>query len=403
MRSNQRLTLIWLICLSLGLALASCASGAAPTGATGNATRATPMPQTTAPIDGSGFVCANAPGSNKMYAYVGDSGHQMYLVKSCSAPISIPAATGWLLAPIAFSSSGTWLLAWDNSADSQDPSAQSCLAFISIATNAVTPTKLCNVGAFSGGWPHWYDFIGWASDTSFYLSIAAPDSSVSVALVTIPGLAQTSVTKLTWVATLATHSAPAGIVLRGDALFYGGYMSTNESGAWLHRFSLTSHTDTRIVRLGVAGTGGCQVTSTPCQWTGPWDISADGAQIAYHAPGPTQSITDTTTEAGTPLYVAGSDGSNARRLFPGVALGQGFATPMFSLDGRYVAATFQNQTYFERLTDGAITVAPAEMPIARWTVQPGVALLNNAGLELFTLATNTRTPLPSNTYGYVWS
>ena len=172
-------------------------------------------------------------------------------------------------------------------------------------------------------------------------------------------------TKLTWVASVANANEPSGIALRGDALYYGGYMSTSEGGAWLHRFSLTSQTDTRIVRLGLAGFGGCQVADVPCQWTGPWAVSRDGAKIAYHAPGPTESMSDTSMEANTPLYLATSDGSGAQHLFPTQALRQGFNQPTFSPDGRYVVATFPNadpsqpaKVVIERLSDGPRSLRP---------------------------------------------
>lgn len=270
--------------------------------------------------------------------------------------------------------------------------------------------------------------LGWASDDSFYLASTVSDPShvnepATVSLISLPQLTQSIVTTLTWVASVANANAPAGIALRGDALYYGGYVSTSEGGAWLHRFSLTTRTDTRIVRLGVAGIGGCQVSEAPCGWTGPWDISRDGSTIAYHNPGPTQSLSDALTpgnDMNTPMYVAASDGSSPTRVFPQVALGGSFTQPTFSPDGQYIVASFSRATFtlpgkviFERLSDGTLTTAPAELMFQSWTPQPGVALMYNTStggapdylihLELYNIATGARIALQPETSGYVWA
>jgi hypothetical protein len=332
----------------------------------------------------------------------------------------VRAAAGRQFVPVAFSPTGKWLLAWDGSADMQDESAQSCLALIAVSSGAVTPTKLCNPSPVGAPWSQWYSFIGWASDASFYLAATAQDASVTVSFVSLPQLTQAAVTKLTWVASVANADEPSGIALRGGALYYGGYMSTSEGGAWLHRFSLTTQTDTRSVRLGLAGLGGCQVEDVPCQWTGPWAISPDGNTIAYHNPGPKQSMSDTSVEANTPLYMSASDGSNARRLFPNQALGEGFNHPTFSPDGQYLVTTFASAVpaqapavVFERLSTGATTIAPNGLQWQSWTSQPGVAVMDNINtssgpdytlhLELYNVATGARTPLQPGSRSYLWA
>ncbi len=420
MRSGQRRALLSGACVALIFALASCASGGVRSGGSPTPSAgAFASPRTTATSDPDAFVCANPHGSSVTYAYVGRSG-QLSLVRGCSAPVAVPAPAGRQFTPIAFSPTGMRLLAWNALASAQQPDTQSCLALIEVSSGAVTPTTICSLSAGANQLTHWFSLIGWSSDASFYLADTAQDASVTVLLVSLPQQTQTVVTTFTWVAEFANASEPAGIALRGDALYYGGYMSGSEGGAWLHRFSLTTHTDARIVRLGLAGGGGCQVSATPCTWTGPWDISQDGSEIVYHNPGPTESISDTTGEANTPLYLAASDGSGVRRLFPGQSLGLGFNQPAFSPDGRYVITTFPNSlltmphtVVIERLSDGSQTTAPAELGWQNWALQPGVAVMYNTvtggapdyitHLELYNVATGARTALQPGTTDYVWA
>lgn len=420
-RSGSRLALQTSVFLALALALASCASGGAHSGAspTPHSSMTASASATHASTAPSGFVCANPPGSSATYAYVG-ADHQMVLVKGCTAPMVVRAKTGQQFAPVAFSPTSRWLLAWDGAADGQGPDTQSCLALVAVSSGAVTPTTFCSPSGMDPTSSHWYSLIGWASDANFYLANTASDASVTVILVSLPQQSQTVVTKLTWVASVANANEPSGIALRGDALYYGGYMSKSEDGAWLHRFSLTDKMDSPIVRLGLAGFGGCQVDIAPCQWTGPWDISGDGSSIAYHNPGPTQSMSDTTIEANTPLYVSSSDGANAKRLFPSQALGQSFNQPTFSPNGQYIVTSFASANpaqadavVFERLSSGATTTAPTGLEWQSWASQPGVAVMYNTiatsapdyitHLELFNVVTGARTPLQPGSYNYVWA
>lgn len=414
MGTGRRKARMWLIWLFLVASLAGCASG----GSSASSARSVAVaPMATAAPHGE-FICADSRGSTQPYAYVGP-GRQLYIVQGCASPVAVAAPAGRQLTPVSFSSSGTWLLAWNSSIDVQNSAAQDCLALIDLRSMALaTTTSFCNPSGPNGPqWRSWYDIIDWVDDSSFYLSTTSTkDGSVTVSYVTIPALTPIPVTTLKWVANLAHRTSQVGdfggFALHMGALYYGGYLSTSEGGAWLHRFSLTTQMDTRSVRLGVAGFGGCQAGLAPCAWTGPWDINADGSEVVYHSPGPTRSLSDTSVDANTPLYFAPTAGGQARRLFPDAPLGQGFNTPVLSSDGQYVAATFARRLMFERLGDGEVKIAPAGLAWQSWTPQPGVALVANDNLsgapdhathlELYNVETGAQTPLQPGTCDYVW-
>lgn len=411
MRIPQWITARLLLCLALAFALAGCATTKAPPKLTPTASATATAATLNGPAIVSSFVCANLSVSTAMYAYVGPD-KQMYLVHNCSQSAPIAAETGRKLSPIAFSPDSAWLLASDSLIDNNSTAPDfDCLALVNASTSAVTHTMLCNPDYMSGGWAQWYTVIAWGSANAFYLASTAPDLSVKVTRVDVPSLAQTFVTKLTWVAAVANPSvAPSGIELRQNALYYGGYQSTSEGGASLHRFDLTTGADTRFVRLGLAGNGGCQVADVPCSWTGPWDVNADASKLVYHNPGPTQNISDTSIEPGQPLYVSALDGSNAQHLFPLIPSRQGFSIPTFSPDGQYVSMSVNTPFVVERLSDGHVTSAPTSLAWSQWTPQPGVILCYDTGmisttiqLTLWNIGTGVRTPLQTGSMDYVWA
>lgn len=366
------------------------------------------------------FVCANPAGSRASYAYIA-ADHQLTLVHGCSATEIHPRA-GRILVPEAYSPSGQWLIASETAANYQATSNfPLCDTIINTATYATTITKYCapSVSDPSMGWN---GFIGWSDDSTYYEGRwgAGTDTSVTVVRVTLPDLQATKITTFPWVANYANERTPSGIVLRNGVLYYAGYASASDhSHAWLRRYSLATGQDTPIVSLGIAGYGGCQVQvdNTPCAWAGPWDMSADGGEIAYHIPGPTQSITDTAIEKNTPLYIVRSDGSNGTRLFPGVTLGDGFNAPSFSADGRYLEASFYSQasqstsTFFERLGGASLIHAQDALYFSGWTPQSAVAIvlqlnMSNDYLQrpaLYNVETQTLKPLQVGSSNYVWA
>ncbi|MDE3229859.1 MAG: hypothetical protein KGO05_08240, partial [Chloroflexota bacterium] len=351
----------WLASLAVMMLLAGCA----PFGPVASGTPSPSPAQATATMAAAlqnGYVCANPPGSSAYIAYV-DAKGQLYVAQGCAPPTLIPAPQGRDLIPIAFSTQNGWLLVWNSAVDSQAAGATNCLAVIDLTKMTLTTTStFCNPAGPGGAgsatakfW--WYSPIGWTNDNAFYLAetAASTGNAVTVAYVALPGLAAVPVTTIPWVANLARVDAgDSGVALAGGALYYGGYRSSSEGGAWLHRFTLGTRADTRIVRLGLAGSGGCQAQIAPCRWTGPWDVTPNGGAIAYHSPGPRQSFSDTDTEAGTPLMLASTTGGRATQLFPGVDMGQGFAAPMFSAGGAFVAAMIDQRLVVQDIDNGKL-------------------------------------------------
>lgn len=381
MRAGWRRPAVWFMYLMMMVALAGCAFGASGSG-TPSLTPAQATATMGAALQG-GYVCANPPGSSAYVAYV-DAKGELYIAQGCNAPTHIAAPAGQRLTPISFSAHDGYLLVWRTPTDTQAKGATACLAVVDLIGMMLTKTSaFCNPAGPSGASPTagqfwWYSLIGWVDDSAFYLSetSASPGNAVTIAYVALPGLAAVPVTKIPWVANMARAGAgDSGIALAGGALYYAGYRSASENGAWLHRFTLGTQMDTRIVPLGVAGSGGCQVEIAPCRWTGPWDVSSNGADIAYHAPGPRQSLSDTDTEAGTPLLLATSAGAQPKRLFPGVELGQGFAAPMFSQGGAFVAAMIGQRLVVQDVDNGKVSTAPSGLYLQSWTPDPNIALV----------------------------
>lgn len=399
-------------------------AGCAPFGPVASGTPSPSPAQATATMAAAlqqGYVCANPPGSSAFVAYV-DAKGQLYVAQGCAPPILIPAPQGRDLTPIAFSAQDGWLLVWNNATDSQAAGAADCLAVVDLTKMTLTTTStFCNA-AGPGGAPSatakfwWYSPIGWVNDNAFYLAetAASAGNAVTVAYVALPGLAALPVTTIPWVANLArvdatdVNAGGSGVALAGGALYYGGYLSASEGGAWLHRFTLGTRADTRLVRLGLAGSGGCQAKITPCRWTGPWDVTSDGAAIAYHSPGPGQSLSESDTEAGTPLMLASTTGGRPTQLFPGVDMGQGFAAPMFSAGGAFVAAMIGQRLVVQDTGSGKLTTAPSGLRLHSWTSDPNIALVldtNAPGgqrMALYNAASGHVTLLQSGARDFVW-
>jgi len=280
-------------------------------------------------------------------------------------------------------------------------------------TGAMTPTTFCEDAGLSPD-PNtpMTRFVGWLNESTFleaeFTRPTTVPGAVRILRVSASTLAPTLLATLTWVANLATGD-DVGIKIRGNALYYGGYQSESEGGAWLHRITLADGSDTRLVKLGVAGTGGCQVYEGPCAWTGPWDVSPDGSHLAYHNPGPTQSLSDTSNEPGTALYFAKLDGSGAIALFGG-ASDLGFSRPVFSPTGSAIVSRSNNGPQgiaVEALATQRVTNIPDGSFLVRWRNDGAALLLNDiqagpTSATLFEIATGKVTQLPGVASSYIW-
>lgn len=359
------------------------------------------------------FVCANPPGTSARYAYVAADG-QLTVVSGCDHG-EVHGRGGRLLAPQGFSPDGRWLVASEGVRDPMaTPSVALCDVLINTVTLAQTVTPMCNPFA-ADTTRDWFGYIGWSDDVTYYDAGwgTGTNAAVKVFRVTIPSLAVAKVATFAWVGNFANRQNDSGIALRDGALYYAGYASSSDRDyAWLRRYTLATGENTRIVALGIAGYGGCQVQvdNTPCAWAGPWAITPDGRQIAYHNPGPTQSISDTSQEKGSPLYLASSDGASPVKLFPSAPVGYGFVTPSFSPDGRYITELDASTYSFQRLADGKVFTAPMGYRFPEWTQISGYVILYVDPVSgdyrsrpvLYNVETGAKSPLQVGSYRYVW-
>jgi hypothetical protein len=390
------------------------AGGTATPDATPQAT-VTEVPTATPP--NAPFICANPAGSTRMYVFR-NADHQLYRVTGCSTPVRLThldASTQ--MAALAFSPSNRWLMT--NVGPTTQPERggpPTCQTLMNPQTGALTTTKYCEDMSLAPAYP--IDrFIAWQDDSTFleaeFQQPINNTTPVKILRVNVASLAPTTVTTITWLANMAISSSETGILLRGGYLYYGGYMSASEGGAWLHRVSLATGADTKLVGLGVAGFGPCQVYEGPCNWTGPWDISGDGTRIVYHNPGPTTTPSDTGAPPETPLYIANPDGSAALKLTsPPGGTNSRLSAPSLAPSGAWVTAPDVSGKLVLLATNGSgasiALPSPSEYPFIGWQSDSKSILLYRQGPNytqanaIFTLATKSVLKLADYIWNYVW-
>ncbi len=187
-------------------------------------------------------------------------------------------------------------------------------------------------------------FFGWLDDTTFLgaisklvsgpQSIEAPGTSTLVRVDLTTGKETVIGTIPGWVVFGLGIGPAVRVVANGRYLFYAAYAG---STAYLHRFDLTTGTDSTLVSLGLYTYGGCQ-GSNVCGWTAPWDVSFDGSHILYHHPGASSAPSDTNNPKDTPVLYANPDGSDATRPF-GTQLAASLVEPVFSPNGSLAVTT----------------------------------------------------------------
>ncbi|HEU0027770.1 MAG TPA: zf-HC2 domain-containing protein [Ktedonobacterales bacterium] len=357
-----------------------------------------------------GFVCANPLGSRMTYVYMrGDQ--YLYAVTGCSAPRQLAHTHVF---PLAWSPSNRYLAVWTS-----DYPAPDKIEIVNTQTSAVIPT---NVAMDFGREPRvggkYPIFFGWLDDNTFLSGVTTVTSNAQ-------GYEQPGPTTLERVdvSTGATRSigAIAGwanigfgvgpnlhIVAGGRYLFYASYDKAGTT-AYLHRFDLTTGTDTLLVSLGMYASGGCQ-GSTMCGWTAPWAVAPDGFHILYHRPGAASSPTDTSLPKDTPLLYANPDGSGASEPF-GSQLAASLVSPAFSPSGGMAVITgvfsgsdpFSGAPQMKLVTFGSpATVVTGSF--ASWRADSGALVFfgANSGPSLYDIASGKATALEANSNYYLW-
>ncbi len=111
------------------------------------------------------FVCANAPESQSMYAYVDHNG-QLYRVTGCANPVRLTNYDqNSFVRPWAFSPTNRWLMVTVTQ-NVSDTSYPACQVLINTAIGASVKTPFCG----DGGKRHLdgvAGFIAWFDDNTF--------------------------------------------------------------------------------------------------------------------------------------------------------------------------------------------------------------------------------------------
>lgn len=359
---------------------------------------------TTAP---SGFVCANPAGSSLVYAYTNGSG-AVFTVTGCAAPQLTFAGQGFAR-PLAWSPSNRYLAVVYTPQEGQ-PSPVDQVLILDPQGNTSVPTHYTvDYGPNASPGQTYRIFLGWLDDAAFLAAVVpivpgqsgAATGPASIVRVDVATQRETKLATVTWFANAFVRAG-------GKYLFYGGYQSTSEGQGYLHRLDLTTGQDTKLVPLGFAGQAGCQ-GSPVCNWTAPWDVSADGSQIIYHIPGPTKPWSDTYTPPDSPLYLKNLGGASPAN--PVVSkLAAGLTTPIYSPNGHYVAtagSSYDKASPFTHAQTGVTSIGGATTLVdgsfISWRADSQAMVLNGtSGPILYDLATGKSTPLQSNTSIYLW-
>jgi len=373
------------------------------------------LPTATTPGIGA-FICANPAGSTMDYAYIrGD--YNLYIVKGCNQPQKVAILPGSIAGyanefPIAWSPSNRYLMiGGPNTANVGRTYA------VDTQTGALLTTNYSDGygdNLRAGDTAHL--FIGWLDDTTFLgasVPITAqntngePVGPMTLLRVNVQSGQATAITKITWAASFAIRD-------NGQYLFYSGFQSAQEGGAWLHRVTLATGTDTKLVPLGIADSGPCQGTPV-CPWTAPWDVTTDGAHIVYHNPGPTSTPSDIHIVPDSPLYYANADGSSATKL-PSDLLALTLTTPILSPNGQYMAAADgsydpQNPTSYTQIRIAPVgggRVQRVSGQLIAWRADSqGMVMITygsngSANVSLYKPGTGVSQPLEANSSFYLW-
>jgi hypothetical protein len=371
----------------------------------------TAQPTGTTSPQPSAFVCANPAGSSMTYTYMRGDGN-LYVVTGCSAPRRIGTNSTWA---VAWSPSNRYL-----AVSLQGYPGPSKIGVIDMQTGAMISTRYTvdfgstpNVGSTGRiffGWLDDHTFLGaiapLVNDGAIYTGEPAASTLVRVDLLT--GTETTVGTIPGWVMFGPGLEPGVRITANGRYLFYAAYTGSSAS---LHRFDLTTGTDTTLVPLGLYGNGGCQGT-TVCGWTSPWDVSSDGTHILYHNPGASSTPSDINTPKDTPVLYANPDGSGANMPF-GTQPAAGLVTPVFSPSGGLAVTTGSTYTGTDPIGNdpqmklvafgNPATIVAGSFVAWRGDNQALIIFSSQGGPLLYDLASGSTTPLEANSNYYVWA
>jgi hypothetical protein len=384
------------------------AATATPQATTAPTVAATATPGQPAKAPPPQFICANPSGSNLTYVYRrGDGG--LYTVSGCANPVRV--AVDDFSTPLAWSPSNRYLaiMACDEK--------NNCPVVLYDPTSRQTHTTKYIAQyplAYSGQIPDGHIlrfFIGWVDDNTFLGALQPVTSSnpngpplgtSTIVKVDVASGAETQVGKVAWFAGTK--------IIAPNELFYAGLKTMSEGQAHLHRLDLSTGADTQLVALGEYGNGGCQTTIF-CNWTAPWDVSPNGAQVIYHNPGPTTFPSDTSMVKDTPLIISRLDGSNRSTPF-GNNLSDSLSDPVFSPQGNYVFASGvtdkqlqQGDQWFRVLRIGG-TVTDVHGVFIAWRGDNRAMVIMSSGNPqpmLYDLTTQKTSTLEPNSDYYLWA
>lgn len=369
---------------------------------------ATATPASSVAPNPSSFVCANPAGSSLVYAYENQSG-AVFTVTGCAAPKQLFAGAGFAV-PVAWSPSNRYL------AVDMEPAIGNALTVDTIfildahGSSSIRTKYGLYFGPTATAGKTFRIFIGWLDDSTFLGAVVPINAGgqtgvatgpASIVRVDVATQAETKVGTVTWFADAKVRGG-------GKYLFYGGYQSASEGQGYLHRLDLTTGQDTQLVPLGFAGQAGCQ-GSPICNWTAPWDASADGLQVVFHSPGPTKPWTDTYQPPDSPLYLRNLSGASP--VNPIVSkLATSLTTPVYSPDDGNVAtvgASYDPSNPYSHpqtgLTPFGGPTAVVDGGFVSWRADShAVVLMYTNGPLLYDLSTRATTPLQSGTSGYLW-
>lgn len=348
------------------------------------------------------------------YAYIRGDG-RLYSVTGCGAPRQLTRVSAW---PLAWSPSNRYLAAYTGNFTSPDP-----VEVVDTQTGAIIQTQFAtDFGPNPQAGSAIRIFLGWLDDNTFLGGVVTVTNNAqsfeqagptALERVDIHTGAETPAGHIPGWANINNSASAASnvrVVAQGREIYYAGY-DAGGTTAHLHRFDLTTGTDTQLVSLGKYTDGGCQGTPL-CGWTAPWDVTRDGAHILYHNPGAGSAPSDISAPRDTPTLYANPDGSGASAPF-GSQLAQALVTPDFAPNGNLAVTTGSGYTVTNPpfgATQMKLVAFGGQAIIITGSLDTwrgdsaALVIETGAGPEarLYDIATGQTSLLEANTNAYLW-